>query len=445
MKKNNYFITIVLILCISFLLISCNRSTQRNKIIQSVDLEQVSLNRKLTQILVKDQFAPPNVSRIYAYCNLIYFYFLDANNNNILKDLIDNWSIQNYTQNLNSIDKNYIARLAFLETAKRITYSVNFWDNEIEKLKTEISKKISATRLIELNKIFNLYYNEYVAYIANDNFKKRLEYPIYKVIDSAKSYQLTPPYFKSAIEPYWSTLRPFFINNVNDYSLVYDYDSDFSTDKNSSFYKENLQMYNILNQNDSIKNIALFWDCNPVQVELYGHAMKFKYRMTPGSHWIEIINSNIANFNLTNEQTAELYMLVSLTMADAFIVCWKDKYYYNSIRPITYINRYIDNNWSCILQTPNFPEYPSGHSTISTAISFILTKYIGENVHIVDDSQVRFNLPVQYFNSFNEAAYQAGESRIYGGIHYRKAIDDGRVQGNKIGTFIWKKYKNLHY
>lgn len=106
------------------------------------------------------------------------------------------------------------------------------------------------------------------------------------------------------------------------------------------------------------------------------------------------------------------------------------------MRPETYINRYIDENWVPLLQTPPFPEYTSGHSVISAAAAITLTKLFGENFDFVDSTEIEFGLPPRRFSSFLQAAREAGISRLYGGIHYRPAIENGLQQGQHVGEWV---------
>ena len=123
-------------------------------------------------------------------------------------------------------------------------------------------------------------------------------------------------------------------------------------------------------------------------------------------------------------------------MADAFISCWDEKYRSNLIRPETLINKYIDENWTPILQTPPFPEYTSGHSVVSGAAAVVLTDIFGDNFSFNDDTETPYGLPIRPFNSFNEASAEAAISRMYGGIHYRAAVEVGLDQGRKLGKYV---------
>lgn len=140
-------------------------------------------------------------------------------------------------------------------------------------------------------------------------------------------------------------------------------------------------------------------------------------------------------------QSAEAYACVSVTLADAFISCWDEKYRSNVIRPETYINQYIDESWMPLLQTPPFPEYTSGHSVVSAASAQVLTKLFGENFSYADSTEVEFGLPVRHFKSFKHAAEEAAISRFYGGIHYMPAIRNGFQEGDKLGQFITQRLR----
>jgi membrane-associated phospholipid phosphatase len=130
---------------------------------------------------------------------------------------------------------------------------------------------------------------------------------------------------------------------------------------------------------------------------------------------------------------------VALALTDGFISCWDEKFRSNRIRPETAIRKYIDPTWKPLLQTPPFPEYLSGHSTISSAAATVLTHYLGENFAYADSVETRYGLPARRFASFQQAAVEAGISRFYGGIHFMDAIDNGRKQGLTVGAWVLKK------
>ena len=96
----------------------------------------------------------------------------------------------------------------------------------------------------------------------------------------------------------------------------------------------------------------------------------------------------------------------------------------------------LDPSWRPILQTPPFPEYTSGHSVVSSSAATVLTFLLGDDFSFVDTSEVYFGIPERRFKSFNEAANEAAVSRLYGGIHFRDACDNGVAQGKRVGEFV---------
>ena len=135
------------------------------------------------------------------------------------------------------------------------------------------------------------------------------------------------------------------------------------------------------------------------------------------------------------------YANVSISLFDSFISCWDEKWRSILVRPETLINQHYDEEWLPLLQTPPFPEYTSGHSVISRAAAKALTNLYGDNFQFTDTTEVAYGLPTRKYNSFFEASEEAAISRLYGGIHYRMAIEEGVSQGEKVGNFISENLK----
>jgi hypothetical protein len=159
-------------------------------------------------------------------------------------------------------------------------------------------------------------------------------------------------------------------------------------------------------------------------------------KISPGAHWLGITGIACKQAKADFPKAMKVHTMVAISLMDGFISCWDEKFRSNRIRPETAIRRYIDPNWKPLLQTPPFPEYLSGHSTISAASAVILTHYFGDKFKYTDTVEKRFGLPAREFNSFQEAAIEAGISRFYGGIHFMDAIDNGRTQGLAVGEWV---------
>jgi membrane-associated phospholipid phosphatase len=131
----------------------------------------------------------------------------------------------------------------------------------------------------------------------------------------------------------------------------------------------------------------------------------------------------------------------AIALADGFISCWDEKFRSNLVRPETMINAHLDEAWTPLLQTPPFPEYPSGHSVISNAAAVVLTDQFGESFSFTDTTEVAYGLPARSFTSFTAAAAEAAMSRLYGGIHYRMAIEEGSIQGQRVGEHVVRRVR----
>lgn len=143
-------------------------------------------------------------------------------------------------------------------------------------------------------------------------------------------------------------------------------------------------------------------------------------------------------------QNARVLAQLDLAMADAAIACWDAKYQYVFWRPVTAIplaatdgnpNTLEDPTWTPLLVTPAHPEYPSGHSTVSGAAATVLAHYFGRRTSFSVDSDV---LPgvVRSFRSFSAALSEIRDARIFGGIHFRSACDDGQVVGKAVARYV---------
>ena len=279
-----------------------------------------------------------------------------------------------------------------------------------------------------------------------DLYAETRTYPRYSINDDPRRWAPTPPDYMDAIEPHWNKIRPFLLNDPDQFKPKPH--PKFSLEKDSQFYKQLLEVYEIskkiTEKGDGSEEvqIAQFWDCTPYVSVTTGHFMFATKKITPGAHWIGITKIAAKKTNANLMETVNAYTKTSIAIADAFISCWDEKYRSNLIRPETLINQNLDPDWLPILQTPPFPEYTSGHSVISGAASVILTDIFGEQFSFDDDTEIQFGLPIRSFKSFYEASSEAAISRMYGGIHYRAAVDNGLEQGKDLGHFVVDKIKN---
>lgn len=243
-----------------------------------------------------------------------------------------------------------------------------------------------------------------------------------------------PP--QPALLPYWGANRPFILPATGNPNAIADPGPPpaFSWDPASAFYAEALEVYQTGSQGSNLTPeqyvIADFWADNPGQTA------------TPPGHWIAILSDVLRDEESGLGDAAEAYARLGIAVCDAFISCWYTKYEYNLIRPISYIRDPAgpinDPTWDTAVSTPPFPEYTSGHSVQSGAAARVLEALFGADYAFTDDTHVGRVPPLapRSFASFAEAADEAAISRLYGGIHYRSAIDLGVTQGRKIGDVV---------
>jgi PAP2 superfamily len=198
----------------------------------------------------------------------------------------------------------------------------------------------------------------------------------------------------------------------------------YSEDMDSEFYKQALEVFETKkNLTPEQRAIARFWSDDPM------------LSPTPPGHWVSITLQILERENADMNRSAEILARLGVTLADAFIGCWETKFQYDLLRPVTYIRRTMDPKWESAMITPPFPEYPSGHSTQSAAAATVLTEFFGENFAFEDATHVKDGVKARTFPSFRAAADEAGLSRLYGGIHFRAAIERGLDQGRCIGAY----------
>jgi hypothetical protein len=233
----------------------------------------------------------------------------------------------------------------------------------------------------------------------------------------------TPIEFQRALQPTWGGNRCL---AIADGTLCPPGDhTAFSLDPDSAFFAEAAEVYETVNDLSAEEEaIARFWSDDPGTTA------------TPPGHTVSIATQVLRRQDAPLMTAAETYAKVGLAVCDAFVACWNAKFRYNLLRPVTYIRRQIEPRWLPLLSTPPFPEYPSGHSVQSGASFAVLADLFGEDYAFEDRTHDQLDLPPRSFTSFAAAAEEAAISRLYGGIHYRAAIELGLAQGRCIAEIV---------
>ncbi len=399
--------------------------------------------KALSSVIINDIFVPPVSSRIYAYTTLAAYEALRYGYSDY----------ESITMQLNGFEpmpipppnKEYafiIASIkAFFSVGKVLVHSPQELEKYENQLYNQLKSQIASEEVFQNSIDFGNAVAEVIKKrIAKDNYKETRGMERYTPLQGEQYWQPTAPAYMDAIEPFWNKILPFSLEKADQFKPEPPY--PFSLDKKSPFYKETMEVYEVgKNLTEEQKTIATFWDNNPFEMKYEGHLEYAVKKISPGGHWIQITSLVTQATNANLIKTAESYASVAVALADAFISCWDEKYRSNYVRPQTVIEKHIDDQWTPYIQTPPFPEYTSGHSVISHSAATVLTKLYGENFAFTDSTQIEYGLQPRKFKSFLEASGEASISRLYGGIHFRKALEKGSEQGIKVGTWVMEKVK----
>jgi len=443
MNRLNLYILLILILIAS----AC-KNLQESSESQAYDVEAtrnpVLLDRsvkKLTDVIVHDIFSPPVASRNYVYPLVAAYetlrhgypkYKTLAGQLRELKTLPEPVANEAYNFEIAAIQ-------AFLKTAQNFIFS----EQKMEEFRSEIYAEYAKMNVPKDIYDRSIAYGDAISahimeWSDGDLYKQTRTYPRYSVEDVPGRWTPTPPGYMDGIEPHWNKIRPMVLDSARQFQPLPP--TKFDLKKGSKFYKELMEVYEVVkNANEEQIEIASFWDCNPYVSHTVGHVMYATKKITPGGHWMGISRISTRKANLDMMASTEIYTMVAIALFDGFISCWDEKYNSNLTRPETVINGSFDESWLPLLQTPPFPEHTSGHSVISTAAAVVLTDKLGPAFSFVDSTEVEYGLPPRSFDSFLAASEEAAISRLYGGIHYRPAIEYGVDQGRKVGEFVAEK------
>jgi len=445
MIKNNIKNSFFRILLAGILLLSsCKENTAYKEQLNNPKLFQSAM-KKLTDVIVYDIFSPPVASRVYMYPSIASYAVMQKaypDKYNVLEGQVKDLTPIPEPNNEN-IDFHLASFHAFTVVGQQLIFS----EQRITDFQTETYQKLQEAGLPKKMLHASKEYGDQVAqhilkWAKGDLYDQTRTYPKYTILEEDKFWKPTPPDYMDGIEPHWNKIRTLVLESADQFPPIPPLEFDLT--KGSAFQKQLMEVYEKGNgANPDYKEIASFWDCNPYVSHHRGHAMFATKKITPGGHWIGITAITTRKSKATFDETINAYTNVSIALFDAFISCWDEKWKTLVVRPETLINQYIDEEWVPLLQTPPFPEYTSGHSVISRAAAIVLTKLYGEEFSFNDTTEMEYGLPARDFKSFIHASEEAAISRLYGGIHYMMAIDEGVSQGEKVGEFINNNLQTL--
>jgi hypothetical protein len=435
--RNSYFF-----LALTFLmLVACNNNQSKQVLDDAAVLHQNEIN--LTDLIVYDIFSPPVASRIYVYTSLAAHEAIRHQNveEPSLVAKLNGFTATPQPDKTKQYNFTLAASKAFYTVAAQMTFS-----------KDTLAKFELHTYAPFKEMLSDEVYNNSLAFgeavgkailqrAAADNYKQTRSMEKHFGSKDDGKWQPTSPDYLDATEPYWHTLKCI----VTDSASQFDPGPPpvFDKKEGSEFYEMNKEVYTVgKNLSEEQKTIASFWDDNPFVMGHVGHMMAATKKQTPGGHWMGIATIACKQDKADAIKSARTYALTALALFEGFISVFDTKFRYNYVRPITFINQAIDNKWEPFLQTPPFPEYTSGHSTITASAATVLTNLYGEKFAFTDSSNKRYINMERNFTSFIQAAEECSVSRLYGGIHYRISVDKGLEAGKKIGNFIISKLQS---
>jgi hypothetical protein len=422
------------------LFIGCKENSINNSVVfNHSDLNKA--NRNLLEISMEDGFPPPVASRVYVYPHIANYItlqqFYPDSLSDISKSLNGLEAIPQFSKE--NVNAELAGLLAFCKVAKKVIFSEHYMESLIDSFKIEGANRGLSEKVILNTEVFaDSISMHLIKWLAKDNYIETRTMERFTSVKHPSKWQETPPDYQQALEPNWLKIRTLVIDSLNIYKAAPL--PEYSTDKNSDFYKMALNVYNVSKQVDSTKiNISWFWDDNPNTSDHTGHSVAIIHKIAPPGHWLNIIHQISEKEEYSLFKTSNAYTKTAIAMFDGIIACWHIKFETNLVRPITYIQENIDVNWKTIIQTPPFPEYTSGHSVLSAAAATVLTEVFGDNFVFEDNTTELFGMPRKTFTSFQDAAWEVSMSRLYGGIHYYEGILEGNKQGKFIGSYVINK------
>ena len=397
--------------------------------------------KTLNKIVLENNFPPMIAARNYAYANIAAYECLSAGDSSLeslagrVKDLPE---LAGPPEG-KVIDFQLSALLAFVKVGNAVTFPEgSLMDYHARLLKMADSLEVPSAVIKS-----SLVFSDSVAaailrWSKGDHYAATRGASRYSINDSVGRWVPTPPTYESGLEPHWREIRPFVLDSAAQFSPGRP--PAFDMRPGTVYYKSLMEVKNTVDQlTDEQMHIADFWDDNPFKMHVSGHVMFATKKFSPAGHWMNIVGIAAHKANADFATTVTAYAHTAIALFDGFISCWDEKYRSNYVRPETVINEKLSGEWHPYIQTPPFPSYTSGHSTISAAAAEVMTSFFGDQLSFTDTSLLEFGIANREIKSFRQAAQEASISRLYGGIHYRFDLDSGNAAGSRLGRYIVDK------
>jgi membrane-associated phospholipid phosphatase len=251
--------------------------------------------------------------------------------------------------------------------------------------------------------------------------------PTYTSVSLPGRWQPTPPTFGPPLFRQFAQMTPFALTSPAQFALPGP--PPLASARYARDYEEVIE----LGSADSVLRtqeqtlIATFWQLD-----------------TPAAMWNRVADDLLEARDGPLVREARILALVNIALADTTIAVWNAKNTFDTWRPITAIAAAAtDGNpltnpvpgWAPLLPTPQFQEYPSAHSAVSSAATAVLASFFGDRTDFAVSSA---GLPgvERQFTSFSAAVTEVAEARIYAGFHFRFSCEDGIALGAEIAEYV---------
>ena len=399
--------------------------------------------KALNEVVMQNNFPPIIASRNYTYAAIAAYEVMVLGDHRFqslagqIKHLPPVPS-----QDTLQVNFNYASLLAYCKVGQAVTFpegSMTAYVNGLDSIADAAG--MDAVMKQASKKLADSVANHILRWSKKDNYAQTRTAEKYNITQTDGRWVPTPPMYAQALEPHWKEIRTMVMDSASEFTPprppVFD-----MKDKSSKYYTEVLA---VKNTGDSLtaeqKHIADFWDDLGNRTMVEGHVMFTAKKFSPPGHWMNIIGIACKNAHADFSTTVYAYAKTAIASFDAFIQCWDEKYRSNAVRPETVINKYMDPNWRPYLQTPPFPEYTCGHSTVSSSAAAVLTDIFGDNFAYTDSSELEFGIANRNFTSFKQAANENNWARFYGGIHFHNSCLVSTEYGNKVGELVIRRLK----
>ncbi|MBD0352349.1 MAG: vanadium-dependent haloperoxidase [Flavisolibacter sp.] len=431
--------------CIAACLLACTKKQDYDTVFKNSFLYSNTVH-ELNTVVMGNNFSPIVASRNYLYANIAAYEVMAAGYpqqyNSLAGQLRDLHDVPKPKPG-KKIQFEFASLMAFCTLGEAVTFPKGSMTEYVDSLK-KLAKDHGMPGSVFKNSL------EYADSVANvimqwskkDKYSETRGMPEYTIdLHDDGRWVPTPPAYASAMEPHWNMMRPLLLDSVRQFLPPPPFPFNI-TNKNSDYYK---QVMLIKNAVDSLtpeqKHIAEFWDDNPFKLNVSGHMMFGTKKFSPPGHWMSIVGIAAQKAGSDFPTTVYAYAKTAIALYEAFIHCWDAKYTYNTVRPETVINKFIDKDWHPYLQTPPFPEYTCGHSTCSSSAAEALTSVFGDNFAYTDNTELEFGIKSRSYKSFRDAAEENNWARFYGGIHFHHSCIVSTEYGRKVGDFVVDKLK----